>query len=63
MRVMLDDMDLAVSEVECLSMGMHGREDRSLGKIQHCWESISLHPAGGGSCLLTTITANFFDKW
>ena len=48
MRVMLDDMDLAVSEVECLSMGMHGREDRSLGKIQHCWESINLHPVGLG---------------
>jgi len=30
MRVMLDDMDLAVSEVECLSMGIDGREERSL---------------------------------
>jgi len=27
---MLDDMDLAVSEVECLSMGIDGREERSL---------------------------------
>jgi hypothetical protein len=39
MRVM---MDLAVLEVECLSMGMDGREQRSLGKIQHWWESINL---------------------
>ena len=46
MRVMLDVRDLAVSEVECLSMGMDGREERSLGKIQKCWESIILHPAG-----------------
>jgi hypothetical protein len=37
MRVMLDDMDLAVSEVEGLSMGMDGREEASLGKIQQCW--------------------------
>ena len=62
MRVILGDMDLAVSEVECLSMGMDRREERSLGKIQHFWESISLHPAGVGHILLTTINANFVDK-
>ena len=62
MRVMLDDMDLAVSEVECLSMGIDGREERSLGKIQHYWESIKIHPAGVGHVLLTTINANFLDK-
>ena len=61
MRVMLDDTDLAVSEVECLSMGMDGREERSLGKIQHCWESINLHPVEVGH-VLTTINANFLDK-
>ena len=59
---MLGDMDLAVSEVECLRMGMDGREERSLGKIQHCWESISLHRAGVGHVLLTTINANLLDK-
>jgi len=48
MRVMLDDMDLDVSEVECLSMGMNGREERSLDKIQHCWGSIKLHLVGVG---------------
>jgi hypothetical protein len=58
MRVVLDDMDLAVSEVECLSMDI----DRSLGKIQHCWESINLHRAGVDHVLLTTINANFLDK-
>jgi hypothetical protein len=46
---MLDDMDLAVSKVECLSMGMNGRGESSLGKIQHCWESISLTSCWGGS--------------
>ena len=56
------DMDLAVSEVECLSMGMDGREERSLGKIQHCWESINLHPSWVGHILLTTISGNFLDK-
>jgi len=45
-------MYLAVSEVECLCMGIDGREERSLGKIQHCWESINLHPAGVGHILL-----------
>ena len=48
MTVILDNLDLAVSEKECLSMGMHGREERSLGKIQHCWESIIFHPVGVG---------------
>jgi hypothetical protein len=62
MRVMLDDRDLAVSEVKCLSMGRDGREERSLGKIQHCWKSINLHPARMGHILLTTINANFLDK-
>ena len=62
MTVMLDDMDLAVSQVQCLSMGMDGREERSLGKIQHCWESINLHPSGVGHILLTTINAHFLDK-
>ena len=42
MRVMLDDMYLAVSEVECLSMDMDGREDRSLAKIR------KFHPTGEG---------------
>ena len=56
MRVMLDDMDLAVSEVQCLSMDMDGREDRSLAKIH------KFHPAGVGHVLLTTINANFLDK-
>ena len=28
-----------VSKIECLSMGMDGREQRSLGKLQHCWEA------------------------
>ena len=42
MRVMLDDMDLAVSQVECLSMDMDGREERSLAKIH------KFHPAGVG---------------
>ena len=55
------NMDLAVSEVECLSMGMDGREERSLGKIQHCWESINLHPSGVGHILLT-ISGNFFGQ-
>ena len=55
----MDDMDLAVSEVQCLSMGMDGREERSLGKIQYCWESINFHPAGMGHILLT-INAIFF---
>jgi len=32
-----------LSEVEWLRMGMEGREERSLGKIKHCW---------GGSCFL-----------
>jgi len=59
--VILDDMDLAVSEVECLSMGMDGRGEISLGKIQHCWEHINLHPAGVGLILLT-INAHFLDK-
>ena len=45
---MLDDLDLAVSEVACLSLGMDGREERSLDNIQHCWESINLHPVGVG---------------
>jgi len=54
------DMDLAVLEVECL--GMDGREERSLGKIQHCWESINLHPAGVGHILLTIMNGNFLDK-
>jgi hypothetical protein len=57
MRVMLDDMDLS-SEIECLSMGMDGSEKRSLGKLQHCWESINLHPAGVGHLLLPTVNAN-----
>jgi len=57
MRVILDDVDLAVSEVECLRMGMDGREERSLAKIQHWWENISLNPAGVGHILLTTIKA------
>ena len=48
MTVILDDLDLAVSEVECLSLGMDGREERSLGKIQHCWENSNLHPVGVG---------------
>jgi len=43
-------------------MGMDGKEERSLGKIQHCWESINLHPAGVGHVLLTTINADFLDK-
>jgi len=54
----MDDMDLAVSEVECLSMGMDGREQSSLGKLQHCWESVNLHSAGVGHFLLPTINAN-----
>ena len=58
---MLDDLDLAVSEVECLSVGMDGREERLLGKIQHCWESIKLHPVGVGHIWLT-INAHFLDK-
>ena len=62
MRVMLDDMDLAVSEVEWLSIGMDGREERSLGIIQHCWESINIHPAAMGHVLLTTINENFLDQ-
>jgi hypothetical protein len=62
MRVMVDDMDLAVSEVKCLSMGMDGREERALGKIQHCWEINNLHPTGMGHILLTTINANFLDR-
>jgi len=62
MRVKLDNMDLAVSEVEWLSMGMDGREEWSLGKIQHCWESINLPPAGMGHVFLTTTNANLFDK-
>jgi len=35
-----------LSEADCPSMGMQGREERSLGKLQHCWESIKLHPSG-----------------
>jgi hypothetical protein len=62
MRVMLDDVDLAVSKVQSPSMGMDGREERSLGKFQHCWESINLHPAGVGHVLLTTMNATFLDK-
>jgi len=43
-------------------MGMDGKEEISLGKIQHCWESINFHPAGVGQVLLTTINANFLDQ-
>ena len=43
-------------------MGMDGREERSLGIIQHCWESINIHPAAMGHVLLTTINANFLDQ-
>jgi hypothetical protein len=43
-------------------MGMDGREERSFGKIHHCWESINLHPAGVVHVLLTKINANFLDK-
>ena len=50
-----------LSEIEYLNMGMDGREERSLGKIQHCWESINLHPVEVGH-VLTTINANFLDK-
>lgn len=57
---MVADMDLAVSEVECL--GMDGREERSLGKIQHCWESINLHRAGVGHILLTIMNGNFWTN-
>jgi len=43
-------------------MGMDGREERSLGKIQPCWKSINFHPAGVGHILLTTINANFWTN-
>ena len=43
-------------------MGMDGREERSLCKIQHCWESIKFDPAGVRHILLTTINANFLDQ-
>ena len=43
-------------------MGMVGREERSLGKLQHCWEIINLHPAGVGHFLLPTINENFLYK-
>ena len=32
------NIDLAVSEVQCIIMGKDGREDRLLGKIWHCWD-------------------------
>jgi len=38
-------------------MGMDGGEERSLGKLQHRWESINLHPSGVGHFLLPTINA------
>jgi hypothetical protein len=41
-------------------MGMDGREERSLDKVQHWWEIINIHPAGVGQFLLTTINTNFF---
>jgi len=40
---------------------MGGKRDH-FGKIQHCWESINLHPAGVGHILLTTINADFLDE-
>ena len=61
-----------VSKIECLSMGMDGREQRSLGKLWHFWEGVTLHSAGVGHFLLPTINANFFfciksdmkhDRW
>ena len=54
-----------LSKIECLSMGMDGREERSLGKLQYSWESINLHPAGVGHFLLPTFDANSFlyKKW
>jgi len=54
-----------VSKIECQSMGMDGSEERSLGKLQHCWESDNLHSAGVGHFLLPTINTNFFlyKKW
>jgi hypothetical protein len=36
------------------------REERPLGKLQHRWEGINLHPAGVGHFLLPTINANFY---
>jgi hypothetical protein len=49
-----------VSKIECQSMGMDGREQRSLGKLQHFLESINLHSARVGHFLLPTINAFFF---
>jgi hypothetical protein len=49
-----------VSKIECQRMGMDGREQRSLGKLWHFWESVNLHSAGVGHFLLPTINANFF---
>ena len=43
-------------------MGVVGREGRSLGTLQHCWESINLPPAGVGQFLLPTINANVLYK-
>jgi len=41
---------------------MDRREERELGKLQHFWESINLHPVGVGHILLPTIKANFCRK-
>jgi hypothetical protein len=41
-------------------MGVDAREERSLGKIQPCWERINLHSAGVGQVLLT-VNAKFLD--
>jgi hypothetical protein len=49
-----------LSKIECQSLGMNGREERSLGKLQHCLESINLHPARVGHFLLPTINTNFY---
>ena len=62
MTVMLDVMDLAVSQVQCLSMGMGVRGERSLGKLQHGWQSINFHSVAVGHILLTTINAHILDK-
>jgi hypothetical protein len=64
MRVMLEDMDLTVSEVECLSMGMGGREERDhLVKFSSAGRVLTnLHPAGVGHVLLATINAIFWTN-
>jgi len=48
MMVIQEDLDLASVRSRVPECGHAGGKNRSLGKLQHCWESINLYPTGVG---------------